>query len=185
MNYLFILAFAWIAASIIWWTLKNGISPMPSSKKAQRAILEAISPDQTGTLYELGSGWGTLLIPLAKAHKQCTIIGFETSRVPYIVSKMLILILGLKNVHLFQKDFYTESLKDGTAVICYLYPKAMNKLKVKFEQELTTGTKVISNTFAIPEWKPEQILTIQDLYSTKIYIYKVDKNKQNMGYSQF
>lgn len=177
MNYLFILAFAWIAASIIWWTLKNGISPMPSSKKARRAILKAISPDQTGTLYELGSGWGTLLIPLAKSHKQCTIIGFETSRVPYIISKMLILIFGHKNVRLFRKDFYNEPLKDAEIIICYLYPEAMKKLKVKFEQELKTGTRVISNTFAIPEWKPEQILMIHDLYSTKIYIYKVDKNE--------
>ena len=55
-----------IALSIIWSTLKTGISPMMSSNKARKAILAQISMDEKGALVDLGSGWGTLVIAVAK-----------------------------------------------------------------------------------------------------------------------
>ncbi|KYL32230.1 hypothetical protein A2I96_18185 [Pseudoalteromonas tetraodonis] len=46
-----------IALSIVWSTLKTGISPMMSSSKARQAMLNAISMDEKGALIDLGSGW--------------------------------------------------------------------------------------------------------------------------------
>jgi len=33
---------------------------------------------------------------------------------------------------------------------------------------------VISNTFAIPGWKPISIYELDDMYRTKIYVYRVN-----------
>jgi len=162
-----------ILASIVWWSIKNGISPMPTSKKAKKAIVSLIPREIPGKIYELGSGWGTLIIPLAKSFENSTIIGYETSPIPYFISKVRVRNSGLKNIQLFRKDFYDTSIADATIVVCYLFPGAMGKLKRKFENELKPGTLVISNTFAVPGWDPFQVFNTQDLYNTKVYLYKL------------
>jgi hypothetical protein len=55
-----------ISFSIVWSTLALGISPMPSSKKAREAMLKLSENTGIGPVFELGSGWGNLLIPLEK-----------------------------------------------------------------------------------------------------------------------
>ncbi len=47
--------------SILWFTLKTDISPMPSSLQARLAILSACEQvDGKRVVVDLGSGWGTL-----------------------------------------------------------------------------------------------------------------------------
>ena len=65
-------------------------------------------------------------------------------------------------------------------IVCYLFPKGMEKLSKKLEKELKPGTLVISHTFALPGWKPFKTLDVDDLYYTKIYFYQ-KKGKINEG----
>lgn len=159
-----------LTLSIIYRTIKNGISPMPSSNKATKAILSLI-PGANGSIYELGSGWGTLGISLAKNCPTHKVIGFENSLVPYYVSRLLQLFTRLPNLTFKKGDFFEVPLNDTPLVVCYLYPGAMKKLKEKFNKELQSGSYVISNTFAIPGWKPIKVIEIPDLYRTKVYLY--------------
>ena len=75
-----------IALSIVWSTLKTGISPMMSSSKARQAMLAEINMDEKGALIDLGSGWGTLVIAVAKKHPNNQIIGYELSWFPWMIS---------------------------------------------------------------------------------------------------
>ena len=75
-----------IAFSIVWGTLKTGISPMMSSSKARQAMLAEINMDEKGALIDLGSGWGTLVIAVAKKHPKNQIIGYELSWFPWMIS---------------------------------------------------------------------------------------------------
>jgi trans-aconitate methyltransferase len=161
-----------IAASIIQWSIRNQISPMPSSPKAKRTILAGI-PEVSGTIYELGSGWGTLAFPVARRYPHCQVIGLETSPIPYRLSRLRLIFERLPNLKLKNADFFSYPLQDASLVVCYLYPEAMRRLKEKFLAELKPGTWVISNTFAIPGWSPHQVLKVDDMYFTKIYIYRM------------
>ena len=69
-------------------------------------------------------------------------------------------------------NFLRRDLRDADLIVCYLFPGGMEKLKPKLEAELNPGTIVISNTFAISEWKAMQILHANDLYHSPIYVYK-------------
>ena len=54
-------------ASIVIYTLGTGISPSPTTGKVKRRLLKSIADlPCSGHIYELGSGWGTLVIPIAK-----------------------------------------------------------------------------------------------------------------------
>lgn len=158
--------------SIVLWSWWNGISPMPTSPKAKRCLLSVLPQKIEGNVVELGSGWGTLLFPLARKYPHCRVSGYETSPLPFFWTKSLFLLKPSPNLFLYRKDFFDISLEDNALIVCYLYPGAMRRLKDKFEKELKPGTWVISNTFAIPGWQPQQVAEINDLYFTKIYVYR-------------
>jgi hypothetical protein len=49
----------------------------------------------------------------------------------------------------------------------------MTSLKTKFEEELKPDTLIISNTFGITDWEPEEVITLNDIHQTPIYRYRV------------
>lgn len=162
--------------SIIYWTIKNGISPMPTSPKVKKAFLQiiekSIPKDLNGDIYELGSGFLTLGLPLARIFPNNKIICLETSTIPSIYSRVLNYFLKYKNLDVRNEDFFNVNLNQASLVVCYLYPKAMEKLKAKFENELQDGTYIMSNTFSIPGWTPVKQVIVDDLYKTHIYLYR-------------
>jgi hypothetical protein len=170
---LFFSTIFWILLSIVYWSWRNGISPMPTMSKAKKTLFAALPEHLNGQIYELGSGWGSLAFPLAKKFPQCQICGLESSPIPYYFSKIRLWIQPRKNLELKKMDFFSVDLRDASLVICYLYPGAMRNLKMKFEEELRPGTFIVSNTFGIPGWDPLTIHEISDLYHTKIYVYQM------------
>lgn len=146
---------------------------MPTSRKVQRDLLDVIPPlKASGKIYELGSGWGTLTYSLAKKFPNIEVVGYEISPVPYLFSKVIAKSCAINNLKLEKKNFLNTSLDEAQLIVCYLYPKGMEQLKVELEKKLSPGTWVISNTFAITGWSPYFVHHVQDLYRTKIYIYK-------------
>lgn len=169
-----VLAAVIAAFSIILHTILNGISPMPSSWKAGRAVAELLKGEmETGSIGELGSGWGTMLLAVTIRLPQCLVTGYENSPVPFLFSRILLFFAGTKRGSISYGNFYDKSLESHDAVICYLYPGAMEKLKTKFENELRKGSIVISNTFALRGWVPEKTTILRDLYRTPVYLYRI------------
>lgn len=163
------------AISIIFWSLKNGISPMPTAGKVKSRLLKISLKIDPGTIYELGSGWGTLAFAMAKKFPSHQVEAYETSPIPYLYSILKQYLCPQPNLRFHRLDFFHESLKDPALVICYLYPGAMQQLKDKFNEELPSGCLVISNTFAINGWDPIEIFKVDDLYNTKIYLYRYNQ----------
>lgn len=164
---------AWILSSIIFWTLINGISPMPTAPKVKNLLLKNLPNYLDGTIYELGSGWGTLAFALAKKYPQVTVIALETSPIPFWTSKAIAFGLQIPNLKFIRQNFFEVPLNDAALIVCYLYPKAMGLLKTKLEKELSPETWVVSNTFAIPGWQSVHTYYVNDLYHTSIYFYQI------------
>jgi hypothetical protein len=49
----------------------------------------------------------------------------------------------------------------------------MHELRSKFAHELHAGCLVISNTFAVPGWRPDQIYIAEDQYATQVFVYEL------------
>lgn len=153
------------------WSIKNGIGPNPSSPKQIKAVMSQIDPHARGLILELGSGWGTLAVALARRFRECQIIGYESSPVPYLFAKFLNQFYRLPNLQFKPRNFFKMPLHDASVIVCYLYGGGMAKLKPKFDQELRPGTRVISNTFSLPQSTPDAVVQVEDLFRTKIYSY--------------
>lgn len=161
----------WILLSIVFWGLRSGITPMPTSQKACKRISEILPKlKENDKIYELGSGWGTLAWLLAKRYPDHWVVGYEISPIPFWASRLF---FRRSNLIFEKRNFFKENLGDAALIVCYLYPGAMRQLKDKFQKELKPGTQIVSNTFAIPGWEPKQVLEVNDLYKTKIYRYEI------------
>jgi len=169
-----------VLLSIVYYTIRCGISPMPSSAKAVRilsGLIAEISPPSH--IIETGSGFGGLAIALARTFPGVRITAYELSPVPFIFSKILIRLLGIGNLHVFRADYLREDLSAADIIVCYLYPGGMARLMEKLKNELSRNAVVLSNTFAMPGWNPEKVIDTGDIYRTKVYVYRMAEVSNN------
>ena len=181
-----------VLLSIVWGTIRLGISPMPSSRSARQVMLELCdealleSIDQTINkpnagvsdngpvrIYELGSGWGNVLVALARRYPQHIIVGYELSFVPWLVSIVWVKLLRLNNVRVHRQDFFKADFSPAKLVLCYLYPQGMVKLQAKLTEEAGSLNYLISHHFALPHYEPIKTLRIKDIYQAPVYLYKM------------
>ncbi len=167
-----LIVFVVISISVVLFSLHYGISPMPSNSKAKNALLASIPPLEVGKILELGAGFGTLALPLAKKFPDREVWAYEISLVPYLVLLLRKKILKLKNLRVRRKNFHKISFNDAALCVCYLFPKGMERLKNKFDKELGPGSVIVSNTFGLHAWKPENVIEVGDLMRSKIFVYR-------------
>jgi hypothetical protein len=158
--------------SITIWSLKNGIVPMPTTRRQTQCILQNLPQDPGPMIFDLGSGLGTLAISLARQFPKSAITGVESSPIPFWISKILRVILRVPNLSFQRNDILRPSLENASAVVVYLHRAGIRNLKPKLEQELKSGVWILSNTFAFPEWKPLKVVNTGDFNNTKIYVYR-------------
>lgn len=159
--------------SIVFHTLRTGISPMPTSPRVRRQLLTLLPPEQEGTLLELGSGWGDLAFALADRCPRAHVVAYELSPLPYAFSRLRLRLAPRPNLQFVREDFFRASFAEASAIVCYLFPGAMSRLAPRFSSELRPGTRILSHTFALRGWTPQHTLVVDDLYRTPIYLYEV------------
>lgn len=160
-----------VGLSIVWSTLQTGVSPMMSSGKACQAMLDSLEMSGDGPLIDLGSGWGTLVIAVARKYPDRQVIGYELSWFPWLVSVIRKSVLRLDNLSLYRQDFRKAELSSASILFCYLYPGGMVDLHNKLKREVFNEMLIVSNTFALPSCQPAEIFRLEDIYKTPIYVY--------------
>jgi hypothetical protein len=154
------------------YTVRTGISPVPTSRPARAVMLAALPERIDGPIAELGAGIGTLALPLARAHPDTEVRAYELSPLPWLVLRLRAL-AGPPNLRIERGDFFRTPMHDVRLVVTYLYPGAMARLRPKLEAELPPGALVLSNTFAVPGWTPERSLPVGGALQTRVYLYRM------------
>ena len=133
--------------------------------------------DETGTgaIIDLGSGWGSFVIRVAKRNPHRKVVGYELSLLPWLTSTLLKKVFSLKNLSLYRQNFYHADLPAASVLVCYLYPEAMSKIKNKLRLEQPKIDFLISNNFALPSWQYYKVIPLDDFYKSPIYLYKISK----------
>lgn len=165
---IFTCAMLFSLGSILWSTIRYGISPMPSNQQAQIAMLSLIPEDPPEYMIDLGTGWGNFAYQLAKRYPQTTVYGYERSLIPFLFS---ILFFRRENLHLQFRNFLQEQFPPNALLFCYLYPQGMTKLSSHLEG---LSCQLISNTFALGERQPIRALQINDAHRSMIYLYELE-----------
>jgi len=137
-----------LAGSLLVYHGITGVPPMSAGTAEAADVVELLKQAdlrEKAVIYDLGCGWGSLVMALARAFPNAQIRGIEISPLPYWVARFRT--RHLPNVILQRGDFYKFDLRDAQAVTCYLMIKPMPKLAVFLDRVLKPGTPVVSLTF--------------------------------------
>lgn len=148
---------------------------MPSSRKAQDAMFQLADETGCGPIYDLGSGWGNLVIRLAKRYPHRQIVGYELSILPWLTSLVLKKRFGLSNLTLHRENFLKADLSHASVVMCYLYSEVMVAIKEKLDREGSDVYYLISHNFALASQPALKVIRVTDFYQSPVYLYRLNK----------
>jgi trans-aconitate methyltransferase len=144
-----------LVLSILFHHLRTGVPPVPASAAESEAVIALLREADIAAgarIYELGCGWGSLALALARAFPEATIVGIEISPLPCAVAKLRA--RRHPRVTIRWGDYRKHALRDAAAVTAYLMIKPMSDLATLLDRELAEGTPVVSLCFGFRDRTP-------------------------------
>jgi SAM-dependent methyltransferase len=133
---------------------------VPTSPALLEKMLDMAQVTRDDFVVDLGSGDGRNVIGAAKRGARG--VGFEYNPDMVALSRRLAQEAGVANRATFvEGDMYQADFSKATVLALFLLPSNLEKLRDKF-LALKPGTRIVMNTFAIPEWDADVTETITD-----------------------
>jgi SAM-dependent methyltransferase len=154
---------------------------VPTTEQAVQAMLKLADVKKTDTVYDLGCGDGRIVIAAAKtfgAHGVGIDINPERIREAKENAKKA----GVEDLVRFEEnDLFQADIHQASVVTLFLLSNINLKLRPKLLHDLKPGTRVVSNTFDMGDWKPDKEATVGDeneesYLSHRLYFWVIPKN---------
>lgn len=137
-----------VGASVLWFTGRTGVPPVPSSAKEIAdvvALLQAADLPERPRIYELGCGFGGLALALARAFPEATVVGLEVSPLPAAIA--WVRARGVPGLTIHRMDYTRANLSDADVATAYLMIRAAAELAPVLDAQLRPGTTVVASMF--------------------------------------
>ena len=132
---------------------------VPTPPELVEKMMDMAKVGPNDIVMDLGSGDGRNIIAAAK--RGATAIGVEFNPDMVELSNRLAKEAGVAGKATFvQGDMYTADISKATVMALFLLPDNLRKLTDKF-YNLKPGSRLVLNTFAIPDWEADVSETIQ------------------------
>jgi SAM-dependent methyltransferase len=132
---------------------------VPTPPELVEKMLDMAQVGPQDVVMDLGSGDGRNIIGAAK--RGATAIGVEFNPDMVALSNRLAKEAGVAGKASFiEGDMFTADISKATVMALFLLPDNLRKLRDKF-LDLRPGSRLVMNTFAIPEWEADVSETIQ------------------------
>jgi len=130
---------------------------IPTQPEDIGPFFELVPLSASDCVYDLGSGDGRLLFSaLERGAGRCVGIDIDADLIR--AARETALQKGVEDrVRFIEGDILEVDLSPASIVLCFLYPTAFGALRLKFEDELKPGTRVVMESFPIREWTPAKI----------------------------
>lgn len=126
---------------------------LPTPQVVVDKMLEIAAVTSRDVVIDLGSGDGRTVITAAKLGARALGIEYNPDMVEY--SKRQAAAAGMTERASFVKaDLFETSFAEATVLTMFLLPDINRKLRPKI-LDLKPGTRIVSNTFTMAEWKPD------------------------------
>jgi len=152
---------------------------VPTTDPAVRAMLKLADVKKTDIVYDLGCGDGRIVIAAAKEYGARG-VGIDIDPVRIAEAKANAKKAGVEQlVRFVENDLFVSDFREATVVTLFLLPQLNLKLLPKLLQDLKPGTRIVSNTFDMGDWKAEKEVDVvpeNDDYSSlsrKIFLWRI------------
>ncbi len=141
-----------------------------SPEEIVNAILKLAGTGKNDVVYDLGCGDGRVVIAAAKqygAHGT----GIDNNPVRIAEARAGAKAAGVEPLVRFEvNDLFAADIHDATVVMLYLLPDVNLRLRPKLLKELKPGTRIVSHSFDMGDWKPDKVETVD---GNKIFLWTV------------
>jgi trans-aconitate methyltransferase len=148
---------------------------VPSPSPVVEGMLKLANVRSTDTVYDLGCGDGRIVIAAAKNFKARG-VGVDIDPERIREARENARQAGVADLVRFeQNDLFKADIRSATVVTLYLLPNVNERLKPRLLSQLRAGTRIVSHSFDMGEWKPDRTETIDGRY---IYLWTVPEKKK-------
>ena len=133
---------------------------VPTSPELVEKMLDMANVTPKDYLIDLGSGDGRMVIAAAKRGAHALGVEFNPEMVK--LSQQLAKEAGVADRATFvQGDMFEADISKATVLALFLLPDNLRRLEPKF-RALRPGTRIVVNSFGIPDWKPDVTETLTE-----------------------
>ena len=172
-----------LAASLQWAQSPEPRKPLdvpyvPTTQEAVDAMLKLADVQKSDIVYDLGCGDGRVVITAAKTYGAHA-VGIDLNPDRIAEAKANAKKAGVEDLVRFEEgDLYKADIHEATVVTLFLLSSVNLKLRPKLLDELKPGTRIVSNTFDMGDWKPDREATVgnsdeESFLSHKLFFWVV------------
>jgi len=147
---------------------------VPTPNPVVDAMLKLAGVKGADTVYDLGCGDGRIVITAAKTYGAKG-VGVDINPERIQEARANAKSANVEDKVQFQEnDLFNADIKDATVITLYLLPDVNQRLRPKLLQDLKPGTRIVSHSFDMGDWKPEREEVVD---GRRLYLWTVPAKK--------
>jgi ribosomal protein L11 methylase PrmA len=146
----------------------SGAGYQPTPRSTLETMFEFSQPDETRKVFDLGSGFGRIVIEVAERFRSdCT--GVEVDPMKVWWSRRSIRKRGLESrARVVRGNLMSADISKADIVYVFLWEGIMQRLREKVLREMKPGSVVVSYYHRFAGWQPER-----EDKDKRVYLYRV------------
>lgn len=141
--------------------VKKDVPYVPTPQAVVDEMLKLANVTKDDVVYDLGCGDGRLVITAVQKFGALRGVGVDIDPERIKESNENAKKAGVSDRTKFMvQDLFQTDFKEATVVTLYLLPSVNLKLRPKLWSDLKPGTRVVSHSFNMGDWKPEKTVTV-------------------------
>jgi SAM-dependent methyltransferase len=141
--------------------VKPEVPYVPTTDPAVQAMLKLADVKKTDIVYDLGCGDGRIVIAAAKTYGAHG-VGIDINPQRIQEAKENAKKAGVEDLVRFEEnDLFKADIHEATVVTLFLLQTVNLRLRPKLLKELKPGTRIVSNTFDMGDWKADKEETLK------------------------
>lgn len=154
------------------------IAPIPSMPAINRLLIQKIKEFDTsdGDILDIGSGYGSTVLALAKAFPNRRIIACEISWVPLWFSRWAAWVLHRKNIVFLRTDGFVYAGTHPEVTSAFFYFPVTRKVRRSLQNiGQTYHGFLFANTYPHPDLRAIEVLSAHDVFKSRLFVYDLSK----------
>lgn len=161
-----------LMTGVFWGTIRGDVPLYLSSSEVAEALIILLKHEGATTFADLGSGIGSIAIPVATQLSGIKVNAWEQAPLPWLFSKWRG--RNLANFSVSRGNFFAARIDHYDVVYAFLSPAVMTEVSKKIKTEMHSGSLFISSSFPATNWIPESVRVIKDRRETLLYCYRIE-----------
>jgi precorrin-6B methylase 2 len=143
---------------------------VPTPAEVVKGMLDLAKVTKNDLVIDLGCGDGGIVVAAARDFGARSVgVDIDPQRIKEATENVEKNKVG-DRAKIVQGDLFEYDIKDANVVTLYLLPRLNEKLKPRLWKELKVGSRVVSNSFDMGDWKPDQTI---DVDGRTVYLWTI------------